>query len=459
MSAPDVPAIARLHSRHKGTVLFTRDDSSMRPLAAIPAALLDAQLPGLLGELDAGSYYSIAGYHEPKHSRIPPGYAQECNVSHLPAAWVDIDGRNAPGGQMEQWQIVSDVMRAVQRRQIPAPSVYADSGRGVWLFWQLETAELATPAAIDLLVRVNRAAVDFFARAGADRSATNISRWTRIPGSVNRATGTRCAYLFAADDQQQPIVYTLAELAEAFGVHDTQARIEAFMQPPAPLPDRPKNRQKQLAGAKGWIAKHRNIIRALMHLQSVRGGYRKGTRNLACHWLVFAMRRAGYDPATIEQHLHAPDSFRPALTAACIRRHVKSELRQAKTKGGKGLSYQRVADDLRITPDEARAIRENTGIAFPHAFQNQLQPPTPNVSQSERIARRRARVSELKTTNPTMQVREIAQVLAAEGVPASSLQRVHSDLVALGLNTPRRLNREASIPLDLPDANTRTAGA
>jgi hypothetical protein len=460
----DMAAIMNIHpggegERGKGVVLFSNDEK-LRPFAAMAPGDLAALLPGLLPEFDVDSFYTLSRFKSPPKGRIYPGYAKNDNVSHLTTAWVDIDYHSAPGGALELWQVMADVLRAVERGAVPSPSVYVNSGRGLWLLWRVHPVELATPAARDLLVRINRAAAAMFAKVGADHHSTNLSRWTRIPGSVNSKAGKRCTYLFAGDEQGAPIYYTLPELAEAFNVAECpvpkvfsalrperRLRLERVSQAPE---KNPVNVEK---GHKGTAARNVNTAAALTHLATLRGGYRKHTRNIAAFYLSIYLYRAGHSQGDIYSLLSSPAMFVPPLSEERKAHHMTAgrEFKNIRTpNGNKPVSQQTIADALQITPDEARAIQDCTGKAFPHAYQNQLPPAPPKQTRTEGRELRRNRIVEIVTATPGgLSEREVLQQLQREGFDVSSLETVHRDMVARGLNRPRpRRESPPALPFD-----------
>jgi hypothetical protein len=461
----DMPAIIDMHpdgegERGKGAVLFSKDEK-LRPFAAMTPGDLASLLPGLLPEFDTDSFYTLSRFKSPPKGRLHPGYAKTDNVSHLTTAWVDIDYHTAPGGALELWQVMADVLRAVERGAIPSPSVYVNSGRGLWLLWRIHPVELATPAARDLLVRINKAAAAMFAKVGADSRSTNVSRWTRIPGSVNSKAGKRCTYLFAGDEQGQPIYYTLPELAEAFNVAECPVpKVFSALRPERRLrlervdQATEKNPVNVAKGHRGQAQLNVNTAAALTHLATLRGGYRKSTRNIAAFYLSIYLHRAGHSQPEIYALLSSPGTFVPPLSEERKAHHMKAgrEFKNIRTPdGGKSVRYQTIADALQITPDESRAIQECIGKPFPHAYQNQLAPAPPKQTREERREARRDRIAGMIAGTPGgLSEREVLRRLQAEGFDVSSPETIHGDLVARGLNRPRPERSRPAPPPALP---------
>lgn len=430
-----------------GHILFTNDSERLRPNMAVAVEDLPKLIPGILSEMfGVDSYCTISRFKKPPGARVPPGWAAKRNVSHLTAAWVDIDCRTAPGGALEVVDVLNDVNRLVAAGRLPVPSVRVESGRGVWLFWRINPVELASPLAIDTLTKINHRAAELLHRLGADPSAVNVSRWTRIPDSINSKSGTPVLWHFTAI-AGTPVLYTLAELAERFGVSEcpVPAVYTSLGSPDgittrSTTPGREKNPARVKGGVKGAPARARNIAAALDHLATIRRGYRKGTRNLACHFMAVYHYRAGRSLQEIYSLLSAPGRFSPPLSDREIRKHIEAapRVKNIRTAGGGSapLSVQYMANVLQVTPDQARDIMAGTGISFPYFHQDRIAPPEPKIPQAERIAARRERVRQIATENPGITERAILDMLISEGLQVSTYT-VHSDLVEIGLNRTR----------------------
>jgi hypothetical protein len=415
---------------------------------AIAVEDLPDLIPGILSEMfGEDSYCTLSRFKKPpERGTTPPGWAAKRNVSHLTAAWVDIDGREAPGGALDVVQVLNDVNRLIAAKRIPRPSIMVESGRGVWLFWRIHPVELATRLAVDTLTRINRRAAELLNALGADRKAASVNSWTRVPGSINTKSGREVLWhVVLQGEAREPIQYTLAELAAAFGVSEHPApsvftSLHDRIEPAGMIaPGREKNPARVKGGVNGNKARTNNLIAALSHLASIRGGFRKGMRNHACHFLAVHLYRSGRSLAEIYRILSDPGLFTPSLTDSETRKHVAAAPRFQKNvkRSGGGfapISFQYMADILKVSPDESRAIADCIGVSFPYIFQNQ-QPAPVALSSAERRQARRERVQQLATETPGISERAILAVLISEGVQVSTFT-VHSDLVALGLNRP-----------------------
>jgi hypothetical protein len=443
-----------------GHILFTNDSVSLHPTMAVAVRDLPTLIPGILTDLfGTDSYCTISRFRKPPGARVPPGWASKENVSHLTAAWVDLDCYKAPGGGLSPVEVLNDINRLVSIGWIPLPSVRVESGRGVWLFWRIHTVELGSSLAADTLVKINRRAAELLERLGADKSATNIARWTRLPGAINSKSGTPVVWHFTARGADAaPVVYTLAELAELFGVvecpvpavyTDLRSPDERITRRAAD--SREKNPARVKGGVKGAPARARNIAAALDHLGTIRGGYRQGSRNLACHYMAVYHYRAGRTLSEIYSLLSAPGMFSPPLSDKEIRGHVDGAPRVKNVRTAAGgwapIGVQHMANMLLVTPDESRAIMAGVGVSLPWFHQDRETPPDLSLSAVERRAARRERVRQIAADNPGISERALLEILTSEGMQVST-HTVHTDLTALGLNRPRRSRRTRPQPPD-----------
>ena len=435
-----------------GHLLFSSDREKLRPTMALAVEDLPSLIPGILSELfPEDSYCTLSRFKKPPAHRTPPGWATVRNVSHLTTAWVDIDGRNAPGGALDVVEILNDVNRMIAAKRIPRPSVIVESGRGVWLFWKLFAVEVVTtPGAVDTLTRINRRAAELLKGLGADPKAASVNSWARMPGSINSKSGREVFWhVVLQGREREPVQYTLAELSAAFAVAENPAP-EVFTcletQHAQPIAtDREKNPVNVAKGHKGYKKRAANIAAALTHLASIRGGYREGMREKACHFLAVHHLWAGRSLPEIYRALTDPGLFTPAWSLSEIRKQVEAAPRFPRTTlAGVAMGCQYMADTLRVTRLESEAIADGIGITFPYIGQNQ-QPAPAKLSAAERRDQRRERVREIATTNPDLSERAILDLLISEGLQVST-QTVHADLVHWELNRTRPAPRTRPDP-------------
>lgn len=97
------------------------------------------------------------------------------------------------------------------KKEIPAPSMIVDSGRGLHLYWKIEHAPYAS-------IRTWQELQDFFyyklKHLGADKRATDAARILRAPGTINFKSGEKheCSLINVDND----LTYSMYDLREEY---------------------------------------------------------------------------------------------------------------------------------------------------------------------------------------------------------------------------------------------------
>ena len=148
-------------------------------------------------------------------------------VVRLGAIFVDIDcGRDVWDYSAEE---AADVLgELVLAGRLVLPSMLQFSGRGLWAFWLLRDEEdpSTTPFANaenrELWTALQQVTADAIAREfpglRLDRPAGDLARVTRLHGSVNPSAERRVHYELLPGPDGEPIRYSLAELADFYGL-------------------------------------------------------------------------------------------------------------------------------------------------------------------------------------------------------------------------------------------------
>ncbi len=148
-------------------------------------------------------------------------------VVRLGASFVDIDcGRNSSDCSAED--AADDLRELVQDGRLAQPSMLQFSGRGLWAFWLLRDEEdpSTTPFANaynrELWTSLQQVAADTIAtecpELRIDRPAGELTRVTRLHGSVNSAADQQVHYELQFGLAGEPIRYSLEELADFYGL-------------------------------------------------------------------------------------------------------------------------------------------------------------------------------------------------------------------------------------------------
>lgn len=148
-------------------------------------------------------------------------------VVRLGAVFVDIDcGRDELDCSAEEAaEVLGDL---VQRGRMAQPSMIQFSGRGLWAFWLLRDEEdwSTTPFAnadnrglwASLQQRTADIIATEFPELRLDRPAGDLTRVTRLHGSVNLAADRRVRYELLPGPGGEPIRYSLEDLAGFYGL-------------------------------------------------------------------------------------------------------------------------------------------------------------------------------------------------------------------------------------------------
>lgn len=314
-ASPQLDIIHRLHRGGDGFVTFHRkisgkwierewSDGEWVELFAVPVGELSARWPKIRKFVTRDAYLSINSYFQGwgKSSYInelPNPRRESDALRYLNACFVDLDIYKA-GLTIEQAKAVISDMQA--RGQIPAPSIIAESGRGIWLLWLLCDADdrrmpqQAWPEKVDWYRRIQAELKKRLARLAPD--AIDPVRVCRVPGSINPKSGTPVVWLMQGDAQGNPPTYTLAELGEFLEVPEKKSKRGG---PSASKEGAPKNPNKQ----KAYRVMQAKRLRQFETLRRLRGGFSKGCRNHAAMLYVSFLRANTIKEGEIEQRLEA----------------------------------------------------------------------------------------------------------------------------------------------------------
>ena len=299
------------------------------------------------------------------------------NLRFLNACYVDLDCyRLEP--RLSPDQALRLVEQMVEEGSIPVPSLYAMTGRGLWVLWYLHRKGSPTQSHLggqaDEILRLksaNRELAKRLRRLGADQGAVDATRFLSLHGSVRSTTG-RAVEWHPFPNRRS---YELHELCRILGIENirTASQQKALSQ---------LDRSSWGGGAeyteRAWEKSASNRLSAFTILQAQRGGFDKGMRGAAA--FVYAKCLVGKSRKEFprDKVLPAVQAFgrtcRPALSPSKCASAVKSAFAN---EAQRYLSYQEMADMLDIKPHEAALVSQMLGNSFPpaRAYGVRLQPP------------------------------------------------------------------------------------
>ncbi|MGD1096611.1 MAG: hypothetical protein ABSB35_32035 [Bryobacteraceae bacterium] len=428
--APELSLLKLIHRHDDGVITFHQKmDGDFKNLFAIRSEHLSRTFPEIVSHLEADVFMSMNAFCNRERGRHYLSAAQ-CRQSnrlrYLCACFTDLDFYKSG---LTYGEVIGKIIDYQDQNRIPAVSVIIRSGRGLWLVWLLrdgehpEIAPRAWPEKVNQYRLIQQKIHQVLAHLGAD--AQDALRLTRVPGSINSASGERVKYWIQSNGAG-PYSYTLDQLAAQF---DVAAEDKAFRSPK--LVARSQNGRSR--GPKALTAYRVNDFLTLLELRG--GGFRDGCRNRAAlyfAWLLRCQRTRKVDAS--EKVFELGKKCRPPLSDSECRDALKTGYRKC---GGRvvpmSVRFQTVADWLDITPQESANLAK-----YPPAsrFRQSAKPSDLKRTRLQMIEDRRAAIRQIATEKgaiPSLRVME--QLLEAAGYQASHVT-VMNDYRALALRPP-----------------------
>ena len=439
---PDHGPILQMHRRHDGWISFHRKNPGTgqhEDLFSVKARDLDNFFPSMSPLLERDAYFSVNAYYRaghgfarnsPKDLDLPRAKRGTDALRWLTCCFADIDCHTLG---VSTGQAIGAIVDAQDQGRIPPASMLTRSGRGVWVFWFLVDDQddhkpvRAWPENVRLYVNVQNRIGKEFAAIGADALARDAIRITRVPGSINTKSRRRVDYWIQGDHEGNRFAYRLADLATSLQVR---------------VPKRTPKLDRQVdfltkRAKSGWRKRWLNARQDFERLWELRGTFAPGTRNAAVFLYVTFLRGLRLDQDGVVSE--AWRLFR-CLDQPKADPFEKDDLLSA-VKGAKGasnISNQKIADMLRITPDEANVLKR-----WPPASCHGGQPDEPAIPQAERTRRRRALLqAKVRTLTTWPGLKALAKWLTDQGCECT-FRTVKRDLEELGIPNPQAKPRRS----------------
>jgi hypothetical protein len=435
MASPDMTPIDRIHRGNDGYITFHRKvrrngEEDWDNLRSVQASKLAGMFPSFAADLTENGYFSLNAFYVPSRSTS--------RLRWLTCCFVDLDYHTLG---ITWSDAVAMVLREEEEGRIPAPSILINSGRGLWCLWILEKpGELVSKpleahhTVVMLWSEVQRVIGKRFAamNLGADRGARDGARVARVPGSINTKAPIgqgRVKYLYTADDLNRPYLYTLADLAERFGVDGkgeapVRKMIARAVADSELTPEQMKRRER---ARKGNAALNDQRLQMFEALRVHRGGFSAGCRNRAAMLYAKFLRALKFPPGEVEYHVtRLGEECTPALTPGEIRWALSSSRKLTR------VSDETISDWLDITPDESRQLRTLQPAA---RFTGVERPIAPN--RNAVAAARRAVIRSFHDRTGAVPPLAVLQTMLREKGFDPHKQTIADDLRALGIANPR----------------------
>lgn len=147
-----------------------------------------SELPGVLRHLNAQNDVWLA-----QNEFIRPN-RRMVNLARLTTCFVDLDFYKLKHAWSSVEHAATALLRHLEQKNIPAPSVIVDSGRGMQIKWLIE----GLPAqALPRWQAVQQALADALMAFGADKRALDASRVLRLVGTKNSRSGRLVKVIYA----------------------------------------------------------------------------------------------------------------------------------------------------------------------------------------------------------------------------------------------------------------------
>lgn len=315
----------------------------------------------------ADVYMSLNGFDAGRgQSKFVPTlrrpFRRYAGLRFLNACFADCDLHNT---NLNVESVIAELHTMEQAGTIPKASVVVKSGRGVWVLFLLADPATGLPPQAETENRRRYRAIQAAINAklshmGSDPSATDATRMTRLPGSLHSEAARRVEWELQADLHGSPRVYSLDQLAEAFGVPP-----ELPQQLPGEAPEHPPRsptEQPPSPARSGWMNVNKSRLRQLRKLEQLRGGFAEGHRNRAAFILAATLARLGEERAEVYRQVAALGSAcRPPLSAGECRNATRSGTMMVKLLHGQQalrfrFTNQTISNWLNITPAEAAKL-------------------------------------------------------------------------------------------------------
>jgi hypothetical protein len=434
---PQVDPILGIHRGEDGFVSFSRktQDGEWQELASVRSDSLASMFPEFRAELMRDSYYTVNSFYRasgPNQNwpKLGAPYRKTEGLRYLNACYADLDCYKAG---LDYVKMAGIVLSAQSKGLIPRVSIFAQSGRGVWLFWLLQDPanpgkpQRAWPEKVALWTRIQREIHDRLALCGAD--AHDAARVTRVPGSIHGGANQSVTYAWQPDVRGKAFVYTLDGMAQSLGLTHLTGQVSAKR--------------------KGWLALHRGRLRQFDQLSAMRGGFSEGCRNRGLLLFAIFMLKNGFSEDAI---MHNARKFgadcHPPLSEPEVRGAV-AEAKKAKHRRYR-VTNQTISDWLQIRPEEAIML-ESWGPAS--SFLTKAVPEEKRLTRKEHMKVRRDAIKGIvRQAGRVPSVREMVAILSEQYSEPASHVTVEADYRKLGFVSEaerKRRTREREIARQL----------
>ena len=445
---PQVEAILAFHQAADGYVRFLntgKDYGAKRVVTSIAARDLDTMFPSFAEELIRDAFFSVSAFY-----RAATGAAAD--AKYLNACFADLDfGKTTDEEEAtlrfgQALKVITDLQ---DRGVIPPASIIGRSGTGAWLFWLLQDEKDPSrpPGAypekqleyLTIQKGLGHRIRDAAPALRPDALAIDVSRVTRVPGSMHSGAHRRVSYVAQFDDTvpsefdysdgmvwlRAPLFsYTLRELRDWLGV---EKRPEPKMVKARSTGKTPKRRA-------GWVALTQQRLAEYQRVEAHRDGFQQGHRHMALFAGALFMRTLNWDEDQVEDEVEK-------LARRCSPPLTRTEWKDALRDGLAARGKRRWVRDETLV-GWLQTTAEETETLDLHHLRHDAEYKGPYVPRTGRRLNREARLVALEelrikigSAEPT--VRDLQELLRTKYGITVSVGTVHKDAQAIGFDFTR----------------------
>lgn len=376
------------------------------------------------------------------------------NLAELTCLFVDVDYYNAGLTYHEALQAIK--WDYVLTDRIPEPSIIVDSGRGLWLIYLLHP----TPKdALPLWQAIENYLVETLKPLGADPTAKDVTRVTRLPGSINSKSGTLVHWEIL---NREP--YRLDQLRRYL---------------PEIKPKKPKRKNR---ASKSTISTHPKlfslytlqgaIIEDLKRLADIRGRSLRGHRDYFLFIWCNCLTQMGYSPESSRYEIRNTAMDYLGNDPLTDREWVQKPKSIRKAKDGcNGVGYKLstrwIIENLDITQEEQKQMQTLISQKEKYRRNNERRHNQNREQYLSQFDDKRQRAMDVIKQNPGATVRELARLadcsirlvsnlkqsaIAAKGpdVPPPESERQPNELRGPTIDKHPKLAQESKPPKPTP---------
>lgn len=283
---------------------YDRKGRPMRfePLFTLRADELPSYLPAMRKHLLEDAYFTInspfaAAPYLNRETGLPAVGVnrREKWLKYLNAVYVDLDvGRIAeeakvPAQKLTWRDAVNIAGKMMDDGLLPQASIFARSGRGVYIIWRLVDPETGDPPRSNmwkikaLYKPINRAIGAKCREMAADETAFDAARVLRVPGSYHTGAKSIARYMAQGDDLGRPYLYTLNDLAAFFGISTMRQELPEKARESEYKKIQPGKRHTAPGKRRGWETLQKKRIEDILTIEQYRQGFPHGRRRRCLH--------------------------------------------------------------------------------------------------------------------------------------------------------------------------------